>query len=693
MKHVYFLFVCFFVLMNKGLAQNFCGQAVVTENWLSKHPEHRENYELKLSGTESGNTTINPQPYSLSQPGYTIPVVFHILHTGGPENISDAQVQDQITILNRDFQKKNADTLNVVAGYTNNIANVGIAFQLASIDPNGNCTNGIIRHYTANTLWDANNLNLFDYTWPRDKYLNIYVVKSINIAPAYSFLPSVPVPDSADVVVSQHNLIGSIGTSNVFNSRAITHEVGHWLNLAHIWGVSNLPGVSCGDDGVSDTPITKGFTTCSPPTAAVCNPTIQENYQNYMDYAPCKIMFTNGQANRMITCLTSTTNNRKNLYSASNLLATGITTSVGNCIPLVEVAPVQSKTLCLGQSLTVKAFTSNANTSAYAWYVSDGASLTNTTASSVTVTPFYPGNYTITCVAAGSGGSGTGSVVITAISGQATNPGNYFESFEGPGLPANWLFLDPVESGNSFWSTTNEASSDGLMSAFVNAENAVGGAIEILETPSYDFLNNPGSTYSFKYAYARKSANSKDVLQVQASRDCGGSWKDIVVFNSVQLAQGSGGISSSLFLPSQEQWKTYVLSDHPNFFEYQQDDNVRFRYVFKEDSLGYGNRIYLDEINLDSPVGINAFERDFKIELRPNPAKGHVRLHVEAAIQEPMLVYLTDVTGKQLLNRSVSATQNPADSDLIGLDGYPPGLYFIQVQMGNFSVTKKLVVY
>lgn len=691
-KSISFTLLLLFSL--KGISQPFCGQHIATENYLAKHPELRkiEAYNtLKMQVAESG--LIQNKSAALSIPAYTIPVVFHILHTGGPENITDAQVIDQIALLNRDYQKKNADTINVVSSYTNNIANVGIAFQLATIDPDGNCTNGIIRHYTSNTIWDANDFSLFTYTWPRDKYVNIYVVRSINIAPAYSFLPSVPVIDSADVIVAQHNTIGSIGTSNVSNSRVITHEMGHWLNLLHIWGGSNSAGVVCGDDGVSDTPITKGFMTCSPANAAICTPPIPENYQNYMDYTPCKIMFTTGQATRMLNCLNGTQNNRNNLFSPTNLLATGITGSVGHCIPLVEIAPVESKTLCAGKSITIKSFTCNANASSYAWTTSGNAVLSATNTSSVSVTPSIAGNYTIICTASAAGGASSSSIVITAIPNIAYAPGNYFESFEGPGLPSNWQFLDPIVSSSSYWSVTMDGSSEGLNSAFVNGENAVGAAVEILETPSYNFLNNPGAVYTFKYAYAKKTATWNDLLKVQGSKDCGGTWKDIVTFNSSQMSLGSGGVSNSIFMPGPEHWKTYILSDHPNFYEYSLADNVKFRFTFVEDSTGNGNRLYLDEINLDSPVGLNSYEREIDVQVSPNPAQEHVLVRFKLPESKKISLSLTDITGKQITRKEMeNEVAGNHSIEVRGLENYPRGLYFLNVVVDNFTITRKIVL-
>src|SRR5690606_23662564 len=120
---------------------------------------------------------------------FTIPVVFHILHTGGTENISDDQVKDAVRILTEDFNKLNPDTSDVVAAFKNKIGNPEVTFVLATKDPQGNCTNGIVRHWDALTDWKSN-FSSYKYSWPRDRYLNIYVVKSIGGGAAgYTYLP------------------------------------------------------------------------------------------------------------------------------------------------------------------------------------------------------------------------------------------------------------------------------------------------------------------------------------------------------------------------------------------------------------------------------------------------------------------------------------------------------------------------
>ncbi|UPT65747.1 MAG: hypothetical protein M0D57_14645 [Sphingobacteriales bacterium JAD_PAG50586_3] len=110
-----------------------------------------------------------------------IPVVFHVLHDGGPENISKAQIEDQIRILNEDFRRLNADTVNTPQPFKAVAADCNIEFRLANKDPQGNCTDGIIRINTpkTNDASDDNGAKGVSY-WPRNQYLNVWVVKNID---------------------------------------------------------------------------------------------------------------------------------------------------------------------------------------------------------------------------------------------------------------------------------------------------------------------------------------------------------------------------------------------------------------------------------------------------------------------------------------------------------------------------------
>lgn len=689
--------ICFLAALStsalKAQVDHFCGQATVTENILNGNPKLRQAYERFLLSTPS------PQQHAYkttAAPMYTIPMVFHILHQGGVENISDAQIIDQVAILNRDYQKQNADTNLVVPNFTNNIANVGIAFKLATIDPQGNCTNGIVRHYDAvTTAWPmpSNNFSAYAYTWPPDKYLNVYVVANIvGLNGAYTILPGTPVPTIADAIVIEHYVTGSIGTANVANSRVLTHEVGHWFNLLHIWGSGNSPGVSCGDDAVFDTPITKGFITCATSNAAICTPSVQENVQNYMDYAPCKIMFTNGQAARMISCLTGTVNNRQNLYSPSNLLATGITNSLSNCSPSIEIAVAPSKTVCLGKTVVINSYTSNATPTTFVWTANNGAVISNSSATSATVTFANSGNSTVTCLASNANGSSASSLVITAISNAVNVTSGFTESFETGNVPLNWNVINAT-SPSASWYNNNFAASHGVESMYVNGEVAPGASIEILETPSYNFLNNPGASYTFKYAYARKNNTHLDVFKVQASKDCGGSWTDIYVPSAASMANGSGGVTTSIFVPVATEWKSYDITLHPLFTPFLTESNVRMRFYFREDSAGFGNRFYLDEINFVTPTGINEHANNYSLQVFPNPARSAVNVSFVLSENRNVELEIVNALGQVVIKKD--REERASGKHLVSINGMGElnaGIYFLKVDLEGIKLVKKIIV-
>ncbi len=239
-----------------------CGQAEVQQKYWKKNPQSLLDYENILNNLDKFESGLDNKRGIKK---YIIPIVFHILHENGEENISDDQVKDQIAILNRDYNKMNADTASVQPEFKNIIANCDFEFRLATKDPFGNCTNGINHYYSplTNNAGENSKIN----QWNRAQYLNVWVVKTIGQSgvAGYAFLPPGAIGSNfkGDGVIILHNYIGSIGTSSPYRSRALTHEIGHYLGLQHVWGSSNNPEINCGDDGVSDTPKTKGHKSCN----------------------------------------------------------------------------------------------------------------------------------------------------------------------------------------------------------------------------------------------------------------------------------------------------------------------------------------------------------------------------------------------------------------------------------------------
>lgn len=248
----------------------------------------------------------------------TIPVVVHVVYSNPTENISAAQVLSAIAILNKDFRRLNADTSATPSVFAAVAADCEIEFCLTTKDPNGNSTSGITRTATTQTSFDPGTFNgvsfstnLVKYTssggvdaWNTSQYLNIWVCDLANGLRGYSQFPGGPA--SSDGVVIDYTRFGSIGTAAwaPFLPRTTTHEIGHWLNLSHIWGNNILETSSCGNDSCDDTPTESSSTYGSPTfpynTYSTCNSGANgEMFMNYMDYADYRNIFTQDQKTRM----------------------------------------------------------------------------------------------------------------------------------------------------------------------------------------------------------------------------------------------------------------------------------------------------------------------------------------------------------------------------------------------------------
>ena len=301
---------------------------------------------------------------------YVIPIVFHIIHDYGSENISDDQVRDAVRILNEDFRKMNADTSDIVDAFKNVAGDSKIEFRLANKAPDGSCTNGIEHIHSLHTYSGDDDAKLSD--WPRSEYLNIWTTKTLdNGIAGYAYFPS-GAPSDVDGVIVLSNYVGSVGSSTSFTSRVVTHEIGHSFGLAHTWGFTNAPGVECGDDLIDDTPETEGWVSCNL-NGNICHPGTIENVQNYMEYAYCSRMFTKDQGLAMQGTLNSNTSDRNNLWTLNNLIATGTDDTIKTLCPPKADFYATAKMACLGGEITFRDVSTNGTVSNRTWTFQDGS--------------------------------------------------------------------------------------------------------------------------------------------------------------------------------------------------------------------------------------------------------------------------------------------------------------------------------
>jgi PKD repeat protein len=615
---------------------------------------------------------------------YKIPVVFHILHNNGIENISDEQCYDALSIMNRDYRLQNTDANNVVADFQGMPTDIEIEFVLATKAPNGQCFKGITR--TASSMSyngvDGDNQvdaiiagnDVFNGQWAGNKYLNIFICGDIGGAAGYTMKPSNWVGTSMyNGIWVLHDYVGSIGTASTSTSRTLTHEVGHWLNLDHTWGGNNNPGnaTSCStDDAVQDTPNCIGVTSCSL-NSNTCNSddaffgyAIRDNVENYMDYSYCSKMFTAGQKTRMRNAVTSSVGGRSNLWTTSNLNAVGGTGAMVLC----KADFTANKTsVCVGDAVEFFDDTYNAVTS-WNWSFPSGTPATSTSQNPV-VTYDTPGVYAVTLSA--SDGTTTDSETKTAyirVLPAATNI-PFFEGFESYSSLDNltqWEVVNP-NNNNEFVITTSAAHSGSKSVKLSNYGQAGPNIDELIAAPvDLSSVASQGGvvTLSFRYSYRKRIASDVEWLKVFISNDCGSSWVQRKTLSGSQL---SSLTASTAWTPaSATDWTTVHMTNVTSDYWV---DNFRYKFRFEGNN---GNNFYLDDINIypsapssDIVLGVENVGSIEEINLFPNPAENQINLHY--SVQEPSDAYvqLIDLTGKVVQQHKIKSS---VGSNLVLLD-------------------------
>lgn len=284
-----------------------CGAMQVHERLLETHPSFRQNQARIDQFTERSIASGVAQ--GVTRKLITIPVVVHVVYKRDRENISKAQIRSQISVLNRDFGATNSDKSKVPAVWKGLLRNAKIKFALATKDPKGKKTDGVTRTNANRSSFGADDSVKSASSgganpWPRNRYLNLWVCNLGGGLLGYAQFPGGP--GRTDGVVILYSAFGTQGEAKApFNlGRTATHEIGHWLNLRHIWG--DTMDCSSGDR-VADTPNAAGPNYGKPtfPHITCNNGPNGDMFMNYMDYVDdaAMVMFTDGQITRMNAAL------------------------------------------------------------------------------------------------------------------------------------------------------------------------------------------------------------------------------------------------------------------------------------------------------------------------------------------------------------------------------------------------------
>jgi PKD repeat protein len=631
-----------------------------------------------------------------------IPIVFHVIHNYGAENISKNQILDAMRILNEDFKLLNADRSQVVAGFSSIIGNCDFEFRLARKDPNGNCTEGITR--TVSTLTYEGNDNVKQLiSWPRNKYLNVWVtdrvfVDNLGGVGGYAYLPGSAPSATVDGIIVSHVQLGSIGTSggSNFAARTLTHEVGHWFNLKHTWGDNPQPGIAtnCNDeDGVSDTPPTVGVAdqSCNL-TQSTCD--VLNNVQNYMDYSACARMFTARQVVRMQAACNSIIAGRNNLWSPSNLNATGLNGTPPNCAPIADFKSdfsdgctnIDFQYSDLSYNSTVNSFWT------WNWTFPGGTPSTSNLQNPI-VRYAQPGNYSAQLTVTNSTGSSTKSkpnaVVVSPLISNILSP--IIQDFEDVNFPVTSSLASycwNYEGATGAFTRTTSASVSGVASLKYNNSLISDGTSSSVISPAvnYSGIASPANVI-FKLAYAQRVSSNQDKLEVWTSSNCGKSW--VRRYSKSGTALSTASARTGTFIPTAGEWRTESVN--VGLLVGARSGLVKFTVI--DDS---GNDLYIEDVNLVSAaVGMDDPSLDDQLTaIFPNPGQGDALLTYSLLKAVKTSVLIMDVAGR-IIGKKELGVLSPGDHQLhlqdITGSSLVPGLYLIQIEAGNSVSFKKWV--
>ena len=642
------LILAILVISSDLIFAQFNPKKCITTDLIKEELNNNVEYELmrqNLINLQQENKGVSYK----NQPIIRIPVVVHVVHRntdpniGSGTNISNAQIEDQLRILNEDYSKTNPEFPNPPRNtFVSFSGNPELQFCLATIDPNGNATIGITRTSTSKTSWDvdteANDMKEVSSggidNWDPLRYLNIWVCDLSNSSGGgqtlgYAYLPGLQGSNNQswkDGLVVDYKFFGTIGNvSFSSDGRTTTHEIGHYLGLNHTFCES---GGCCDNDlnsqyswgDVDDTPASEDIyfgsvnsntnnNTCNDLSYSnVFSTNVLDMDENYMSYASDTWMFSQGQVDVMLGTLNASTNQggRANLKNSTvsvncsnTIVATWDCDGLGNCSDpgtgngsYASYNTCVSTCFCVGQSLTVD------------------------------------------------------------------------EGFQNGTLSNIWSIgnLD----NDKTWTITNLAGFNSSSSIYMNNEDyPANGQIDDLILPTLDLSFSSSIDLTFDYAYSlwtdpSSNPNYSDTLQVLVSNDCGDTWQKIWEKAGTDLVTTATVFSVSAWIPSSNNdWNSESID--LNNYANENDFVIKFRNI-----TDYENNLFLDNINVTLDGSTYIDEKNKKIiDVYPNPTDKYVNINYNGLKQ------IFTILGEKLFE----TTEN-----IINVSSLSKGVYLIKIE-------------
>lgn len=693
MKYYTLILASLFLFLGSAYATEKCGTMDALNRIAETNPaildqlQEVENFTKKNTSNKKSEKEV-----------ITIPVIFHIVYSTITENLSDEKIMSQLDVLNEDFRKLNPNADQTLAVFKDRAADMEIEFCLAQTDPEGLPTNGIKRVFTDTTTFTVDDFVKFTASggsdaWPADEYLNFWTCDLEPGLLGYAQFPGMP--DATDGVVVDYNHVGR-GFRNGITGRTATHEVGHWINLRHVWG----DGDCMQDDLVDDTPPASNSHSGCPLSVNTCIGTENEPdmVQNFMDYTDdeCLTLFTEGQKERA-RAIFEEGGARHALANSNKCTATLLADRDARLIEVIEPKPNQNYcTTSVSPVLKFRNFGNDEITSVRADIYLDGVSTaTSVWRGNLSTGDFGnfeldafdipPGRHELRILLAGVNSNlddkpeDNEIIVNVQVLGEKIP---IQEGFETNIFPPDYYNLFDKEDDDKGFELNTDVARSGNACLYINCfEYDNPGSIDDFILPILNLKNFQNTTLEFYNAYARYDSSDSDTLEVLVSNDCGSTFKSVFKRQGALLA--SEGNTTSAFVPSSpDKWKlrTVNLSD----FDGEEELIVKFRCINSHEQ-----NLYIDDINIsgDQIVNINEDIVNFGATIYPNPAANQARLTFDNLSTGQLKLVAID--GKVLEEQKIVPNQKLYTIDL---ENYNNGTYFISLNSEGTSKTFKLIV-
>jgi hypothetical protein len=636
--------------------------------------------------------------FSRIQQTRIIPVVVHVVYQNQDQNISDRKVLSQLDVINRDFNLKNADTVLVPNIYQSLKGNVQIQFALAKTDPQGRACSGIQRIQTnvASFTFDDRVKKTIEGgsdAWPSDRYLNIWVCNMQSPVLGYSSFPGEN-PQNDGVVVDFMAFGKVEDRFRDFNlGRTLTHELGHYFNLYHIWG--DQPGCTA-TDSIADTPVQNNSTTGCPQHPRVSCNNSGDLFVNFMDYTDdrCMVMFTEGQKGRM-------------LQTVSTFRATLGTHGLDQP-PLVNgpyaiISNVKQPNLfeCGTIRLTIDLFNRGSDTikalglqsPGFAFtidpfaFIPPGKSSQITTSSNISQRGFFSAEIALSHV---NGVQVVDSFPIRFSYSSSGDTALFPKTIAKENLETEKLLNWKVNNADSLDDLTFEIGNESgfsegehslLIRSFGSAIQTYGQVDELI-SPSIDFTNQPKAVLAFDYAYLYyNNSENNDTLIVDYSTDCGQNFNVLKKMFGSNLRTSQRSTTQDLNASRRSDWRAIGI-ELPELVS-----KVSFRIRFVNDG---GGALWLDNLGIGTDL---PGKPAVKFSVYPNPVKEILNINSSQAIDQVPVVSLITTSGK-LLIRELTPIEQLSDSWTFKLPEIAPQLLILKIEaQGAVQYAKVMIAH